>query len=182
MTISADKTSAVFREDGITYTLTRTGSTTAAMAVTVALTQTKDFLAAADLTQTVTIDAGQSTKPSRSGPPSSRVSRRARRWRAGTLTASVQDGTDYDPGTPPSADVAIVIGAAARIEQASYSVGEADGSLAVKLIARTGTGAPQPTSSSSNLLLSQTDSTATEADGDYTPTAYRINSNPRTSV
>ena len=37
VTISADKTSAVFKEDDITYTLTRTGSTTAALPVTVLL-------------------------------------------------------------------------------------------------------------------------------------------------
>ena len=37
VTIFADKTSAVFKEDDITYTLTRTGSTTAALPVTVLL-------------------------------------------------------------------------------------------------------------------------------------------------
>ena len=62
VTISADKTSAVLKGDDITYTLTRTGPTTAALPVTVALTQTEDFLAAADLAQTVTIAAGQSTQ------------------------------------------------------------------------------------------------------------------------
>ena len=51
VTISADKTSAVFKQDGITYTLTRSGSTTAALPVMVTLTQTKDFLAATALSQ-----------------------------------------------------------------------------------------------------------------------------------
>ena len=59
VSISVDKTSAVFKEDGITYTLTRSGSTTAALAVSVSLTQPdgKDFLLAADLSKTVTIAA-----------------------------------------------------------------------------------------------------------------------------
>ena len=63
MTISADKTSAVFKEDDITYTLTRTGlDDAAALPVTVRLTQTEDFLAATELTnKTVTINAGQPT-------------------------------------------------------------------------------------------------------------------------
>ena len=62
VSISADKTSAVFKEDEITYTLTRSGSTTAAMDVTVTLTQTKDFLATTELSKTVTISAGQTTE------------------------------------------------------------------------------------------------------------------------
>ena len=60
VTISADKTSATFKVDGITYTLTHSGLTTVAVPVTVALTQTKEFLLATALTQTVTIPAGQS--------------------------------------------------------------------------------------------------------------------------
>ncbi len=61
VTISADKMSAVFKEDDIEFTVTRTGSTTAALSVSVALTQTKNFLATSNLTKTVTIGAGQST-------------------------------------------------------------------------------------------------------------------------
>ena len=45
VSISADKTTAVFKQEGITYTLTRTGATTAALPVSVTLTQTKNFLA-----------------------------------------------------------------------------------------------------------------------------------------
>ena len=80
---------------------------------------------------------------------------------AGTLTATVQDGTDYDLGTPSSVDVAIVIGATVRFEMASYSVGEADFFFNVKLIARTGPGAPKPTSNTSSLSFSAVDGSAT---------------------
>ena len=168
VTISADQTSAVLREDDIVYTLTRSGSTTAALPVTVALTQTKDLLAA-DLTQTVTIPVGQSTESFTVAASSFQGFAAGTKVEGGTLTAAVQDDTGYDLGTPSSVDVAIVIGAMVRIEQVSYSVGEADGSLTVKLIARTGAGAPQPASNTSILLFSQTDGTATEADDDYTP-------------
>ena len=61
VSISADKMSAVFKEDGITYTLTRSGLTTVAVPVTVTLTQDEGIPAGGgSLTQTVTIPAGQS--------------------------------------------------------------------------------------------------------------------------
>ena len=145
VTISADKTSAVFKEDGITYTLTRSGATTDALDVSVTLTQTKDFLLAADLTETVTIAAGQSTNTFTVAASSFEHFAAGTLVEAGTLTATVQDGTDYDPGTPSSVDVAIVIGMTVRFDMASYSVGEAAGTLPFMLIARTGPGAPRPT-------------------------------------
>ena len=160
VTISADKTSAVFKEDGITYTLTRSGATTDALPVSVTLTQTKDFLLAADLTETVTIAAGQSTNTFTVAASSFEHFAAGTLVEAGTLTATVQDGTDYDPGTPSSVDVAIVIGATVRFEMASYSVGEADGTLTGKLIARTGPGAPKPTSTTSSLFFSSVDGSA----------------------
>ena len=51
VSISANKTTAVFKEDTITYTLTRTGSTTAALPVSVTFTQTKNFLATTALSR-----------------------------------------------------------------------------------------------------------------------------------
>ena len=160
VSISADKTTAVFKEDGITYTLTRSGATTDALPVSVTLTQTKDFLLAADLTETVTIAAGQSTKTFTVAASSFEHFAAGTLVEAGTLTATVQDGTDYDLGTPSSVDVAIVIGATVRFEMASYSVGEADFFLNVYLIARTGPGAPKPTSNTSSLFFRAVDGSA----------------------
>ncbi len=151
VSISADKTTAVFKEDGITYTLTRTGSTTAALDVSISLSQPdgKDFLLAADLPQTVTIAAGQSTKTFTVAASSFQHFAAGTMVEGGTLTAVVEDedgpGGDYDLGTPFSVNVAIVIGMTVRFDMASYSVGEADGTLPFMLIARTGAGAPQPT-------------------------------------
>ena len=144
VTISADKTSAVFRDEGITWTLTRTGSTAAALPVTVALTQTRDFLAAAELTKTVTIDAGQSEKTFTVAATRFREFAQGATVAGGTLTATVQDGTGHDPGTPASVEVSIVVALTIGFEMASYTIAEEDGSLAVKLVARTGAGAAQP--------------------------------------
>ena len=160
VSISVDTDTAVFKEDGIVYTLTRTGSTTAALDVSVLLSQTKDFLLAADLTKTVTIAVGQSTKTFTVAASSFQHFAVGTTVEAGTLTATVQDGTGYDLGTEFAVDVAIVIGATVRIEVASSTVGEAAGTLSVKLIARTGPGAPQPTSSTSSLTFSSVDDTA----------------------
>ena len=162
VSISADKTSAVFREDSITYTLTRTGSTTAALPVSVTLTQTKNFLATTDLTKTVTIPAGQSTETFTVAGSSFQHFATGTAVEAGTLTAAVQDVLGYDLGTPSSVAVNIVIGPMIRIENASYNVNEADGSLTVKIIARTGPGAPQPTANSSGVDIFFEDVTAIE--------------------
>ena len=160
VSISADKTSAVFKEDGISYTLTRSGSTTAALPVTVTLTQTKDFLATTELSKTVTIAAGQSTKTFTVAASSFQQFAAGTMVEGGTLTAAVQDGADYDLGSPSSVDVSIVIGAVVWIELASNTVAEAGGPLSVKLIARTGPGAPQPTSNTSSLYFGAVDQTA----------------------
>ena len=145
VSIAADKTSAVFKQEGITYTLTRSGSTTAALPVTVTLTQTKEFLATAELSKTVTIAVGQSTKTFTVAASSFQHFAVGTLVEGGTLTAAVQDATDYELGTPSSVDVSIVIGMTVRFDLASYSVGEAAGPLSFKMIARTGAGAPQPT-------------------------------------
>ena len=144
VTISADKTSAVLKGDDITYTLTRTGSTTTALPVTVALTQTGDFLAAAELTKMVTIAAGQSTQTFTAAAAIFQDFAPGATVEGGTLTAAVQAGTDYVLGTPASVDVDIVVRLTIGFEMASYSIAEEAGSLAVKLVARTGAGALAP--------------------------------------
>ena len=154
VTISADKTSAVFKEDDITYTVTRTGSATAALPVTVRLTQTEDFLAATELTsKTVTIGAGQSTATFTVAASSFQHFAAGTKVGGGTLTATVQDGSAYDPGTTDSVEVDIAIGVMIGFEMAAYSVGEATGPVKVKVIAHTGPGAGQPTSEATYNML-----------------------------
>ena len=160
VSISADKTSAVFKQEGITYTLTRTGATTAALDVSITLTQTKNFLLATELSKTVTIPAGQTTKTFNVAASSFQLFAAGTPVEAGTLTTEVQDILGYDLGTPSSVAVNIVIGATVRFDMASYSVAEANGTLTVKQIAQTGAGAPQPTSTTSSLLFDSVDGTA----------------------
>ena len=162
VSISADKTTAVYREDSITYTLTRIGSTTAALPVSVTFTQTKDFLATTELTKTVTIPAGQTTETFTVAAFSFQHFATGTAVAAGTLTAAVQDGTDYDLGTSPSVAVNIVIGPMIRIEHASYSVIDAAGALIVQVIARTGPGAPQPTVNTNTVVIRFEDVTTIE--------------------
>ena len=144
VTISADKTSAVFRVDPITYTLTRTGSMTDALPVTVLLTQSEDFLKASELTKTVTIGAGKSTETFTVAASSFQHFEVGTKVEGGTLTAAVQNGAAYDLGMMASVEVNFFIGVMIQFEMASYSVGEATGPLAVKVIARTGPHAGQP--------------------------------------
>ena len=160
VSISADKTTAVFKEDAIVYTLTRTGSTTGALAVSVTLTQTKSFLLPADLTKTVTIAANQSTKTFTVAASSFQHFAAGTAVEAGTLTAEIVDGTDYDLGTEFAVDVAIVIGMTVRLDMASYSVGEADGTLSFEVIARTGAGAPQPSAATGSVNVFTEDGSA----------------------
>ena len=163
VSISADKTSAVFKQEGITYTLTRTGATTAALPVSVTLTQTKNFLLATALSKTVTIPAGQTTKTFNVAGSSFQLFAAGTAVEAGTLTTAVQDGTDYDLGTPSSVAVNIVIGATVRFDMASYSVAEADGTLSFAIIARTGAGAPQPSSATGSINVLAEDRSASNA-------------------
>ena len=159
VSISADKTSAVFKEDGITYTLTRSGSTTAAMDVTVTLTQTKDFLAATELSKMVTISAGQTTETFTVLASSFQHFAAGAQVGGGTLTATVQDGTDYDLGTPSSVDVAIVIGVMVRLEAVPL-VWEPTASFTFKVIARTGAGAPYPSVATGSISVFSEDISA----------------------
>ena len=185
VTISAGQTSATFKEDDITYTLTHSGLTTVAVPVTVLLEQTKDFLAAAELTKTVTIPAGQSEETLTVAASSFQRFAAGAKVEGGTLTATVQDGAGYDLGTPSSVGVAIVIGVTVRIEQASYTVSEADGGLTVKAIGRTRTGEPRPASNASGMNFGLTDGTAINptdyssidsASFNFTPANYSLQS------
>ena len=174
VSISADETTAVFKEDGITYTLTRSGSTTVALPVTVALTQTKSFLLTAELTKTVTIAVGQSTNTFTVAASSFQHFAAGTMVEGGTLTATVQDGTDYDLGTPASVDVAIVIGVMVRLEGAPLT-NEGTASFTFKVIARTGAGAPQPSATTGIISVLTEDISATKnLDFEFVPASWNV--------
>ena len=153
VTISASSPSVDYSTShGATFTVTRTGVTTTALTVTVNLRQDKPFLDESELLREVTIAAGATSKNfSLSGsqlqlPANEPVG-------TGTLTATVEAGPDNNIGAPASASVDIVPFMTVRLEQATYTVLEDVGTLSVKIIARTGNGAAQPSSAFSVQLF-----------------------------
>ena len=123
--------------DAADFTLTRRGDTTGALTVTVETTQTSDYANVG--TKSVTFDAGKSTARLRLHLFRSGSS-------DGSITATVQAGTGYVPGTPASATLAVLRIFPVMdifIEDETATVDEG-GSLAVEVVARTVAGAPRP--------------------------------------
>ena len=143
VTIAADQPAFTGRLDWVTFTLTRTGDPAAALDVAVALTQDQDLLASGDLAQTVTFGAGNATATLTLFPFVSfqTVTQET------TLTATVEAGTGYSPGSPTTASTRIVAAdpaVTASIEEAAYTFAEDATDATVAVILRTATGVPSP--------------------------------------
>ena len=147
VTIAADQTAFTADLDAVTFTLTRTGSTAAALTADVLLTQDQEFLQSEDLTQSVTFDSGESTAALVLEPQffvGHEVTMN------GTLTATVQEGTGYVLGTEKAASTSILVTSPAvtvRLEESSYTFDEGDDSPVVTLVATTVSGVPSPNQS-----------------------------------
>ena len=144
--IAADQEAFTAELDDVTFTLTRTGSTAAALTVAVELTQDKEFLLSEDLSHTVTFQAGEGEAAllvHQSKFEGHQVTR------TGTLTAAVQPGTGFEPGSlPASTRILVVTGAVTvRLAEGSYTFEEdATGAgSSVAVIATTAPGIPKPT-------------------------------------
>ena len=144
VTIAADHESFTAVLDQVTFTLTRTGDLAQGLNVSVALTQDKDLIGSAHLAQTVTFRAGEATAP---------LSIYAYFFAGNTvtgetvLTATVQDGSGYVPGSPNTASTRIRVAdpaVTASFEQAAYTFDEAAGDATLAVILRTATGVPVP--------------------------------------
>ena len=145
VTISADRTSAIYGEDGMDFTLTRFGAVDDDLVVTVNLTQTQAFLAAVSLSETVVFAPGSATAELNIQESQFRRLAAGTVAEKGTLTATVADGAGYSVGTPNSAAVDIIIAATVGFGELSYTVSEEAGSpLTFTVVVRTGEGAPQP--------------------------------------
>ena len=143
VTIAADQTAFTAELDAVTFTLTRTGSTAAALTADVVLTQDQEFLLSEGLTQSVTFESGESTAALVLEP---RFFVGHEVTVDGTLTATVQAGTGYVPGTEKAASTSILVTSPAvtvRLEEASYTFDE-DGASVVALVATTASGVPSP--------------------------------------
>ena len=143
VTIAADQPAFTATLDNVTFTLTRTGDPAAALDVAVALTQDQDLLESATLAQTVSFGAGDATATLRLLPlhfEEHTVTQET------TLTATVQAGSGYAPGSPNTASTRIVVtnpAVTASIEETAYTFAE-DADATVAVIARTATGVPSP--------------------------------------
>ena len=145
VTIEADQPAFTSRLDNVTFTLTRT-ETAAARDVAVALTQDQDLLDSGDLAHTLAFGAGEATAT---------LSIRTLFFnpavtQEGTLTATVQSGPGYAPGSPNTASTRIVVtdpAVTARIEKTAYTFAEDDADASIAVILRTAPGVPLPNTS-----------------------------------
>ena len=144
VTIVADHEAFTAVLDLVTFTLTRTEDPAAALDVSVALTQDKDLIGSEYLAQTVTFRAGEATAT---------LNIHAHFFAGSTvtgetaLTATVQDGSGYVPGSPNTASTRIRVAdpaVTASFEQAAYTFDEAAGDATLAVILLTATGVPVP--------------------------------------
>ena len=146
VSIAADQPAFTAQLDDVTFTLTRTGSTVAARDVAVALTQNRDLLDSGNLAQTVAFRGGEATATLKLLP---RLFYGHTVTVESTLTATVQSGSGYSPGSPTTASTQIGVSDPAvtvRWEETAYTFAEdATGTDAtVAVILRTATGVPSP--------------------------------------
>ena len=147
--IAADQPAFTGRLDWVTFTLTRTGDPAAALDVAVALTQDQDLLDSGDLAQTVTFGAGNATATLTLFPFVSvqTVTQET------TLTATVEAGTGYAPGSPTTASTRIVAANPAvtvSLDQTAYTFAEDATVATVAIILRTATACRRPIRTSSS--------------------------------
>ena len=174
VTIAADQEAFTAALDDVTFTLTRTEDLAAALDVAVALTQDRTLLASADLAQTVTFGAGEAT--AKLIIDSYKFASHTVTEEEATLTATVQDGTGYEPGSPNTVSTRIVVAdpaVTAWIDATAYTFAEdATGNDAtIAVILRTATGVPVPNRTISLSLSTRPISGQAESRVDYEPFA-----------
>ena len=167
VSIAGGASSATYRLEDVDFTVTRAETSGQALDVDLTISQDQSFLAASKLTPTVTIPANKASATLTLQPTdfSSSVSA------DGRLTATVQDGDEFDLGSAASASVDFVVADPAvivRLQQSSYSFLENAGTVTVNVVAETAAGVPQPTSLSIGPLLARVASGTAVSGGDYT--------------
>ena len=140
--IAADQPAFIARLDWVTFTLTRTGDAAAALDVAVALAQDQDLLASGNLAQTVSFGAADATATLTLYDFYFQTVTQET-----TLTATVQAGSGYAPGSPNTASTRMVVtdpAVTVWIEETAYTFAEDAADATVAVIARTATGVPVP--------------------------------------
>ena len=180
VTIAADQPAFTAKLDDVTFTLTRTENLAAALDVAVALTQDRPLLESGDLAQTVTFEAGEAT-----ATLIIRFHQFAEHTATeeSTLTATVQTGSGYEPGSPNTVSTRIVVAdpaVTAWIEATAYTFAEdATGNDAtIAVILRTETGVPVPNRNIYLSVSTQEISGQAESRVDYEPFEWQLEFQP----
>ena len=180
VTIAADQPAFTAELDNVTFTLTRTGDLAAALDVAVGLTQNRPLLASDDLAETVTFEAGEATATLRI-----LFYRFAEHTvtEESTLTATVQTGSGYEPGSPNTVSTRIVVtdpAVTAWIEATAYTFAEdATGNDAtIAVILRIATGVPVPNRNLYLAVSTQEISGQAESRVDYEPFTLQLEFQP----
>ena len=147
VTIVADQDVFTAQLDNVSFTLTRTGNTDAALTVSVTLTQDLELFTPEFLPRSVQFAADSSTAPLIVYPGA--VDEVHEVTQVTTLTATVATGTGYTPGSPASASTRILVidpAVTVRIQEATYRFDEhaTGAATAVHVVARTASGVPSP--------------------------------------
>ena len=180
VTIAADQPAFTAKLDDVTFTLTRTEDLAAALDVAVALTQDRPLLESEDLAQTVTFEAGEAT-----ATLIIRFYQFADHTvtEESTLTATVQTGSGYEPGSPNTVSTRIVVtdpAVTAWIEATAYTFAEdATGNDAtIAVILRIATGVPVPNRNLHLAVSTQAISGQAESRVDYEPFTLQLEFQP----
>ena len=175
LTIAAERDTHILGFDDVSFVLTRSGETAAALDVGVKLTQTADFLDAGTLVQTAIFAPGAASATLTI--PSGKFLSGA--TGTGSLTAAVAPGDKtYKPGVPSSATTRIVAANPAvtvRHAAASYAFAEgADATNRAAIVARTADGVPRPGSAFRVALSTRAVAGGAAAPGDYATLSEEI--------
>ena len=174
VSIAASASSATYRLEDVDFTVTRAETSGQALDVDLTISQDQSFLAASKLTPTVTIPANRASAKLTLQPSdfSSSVSA------DGRLTATVQDGDEFDLGSPHPPVLtswwrtpAVIV----RLEQSCYSFLENAGTVTVNVVAETAAGVPQPTSLSIGSLFARHSNETAVHGQDFTFSSTTVN-------
>ena len=143
LTIAAGSDTYGYEIDNVVFTVTRTGMSASEIGGSVTMTQEDTYLPAGSLSWTFSIPANETT----ASHTLSRADFSDQATLTGDLTATLDEGDDYEVGTPGAATVEMVVldpAITVRPEHAAYSFDEDDAAASVTFIARTAPNLPQP--------------------------------------
>ena len=166
LTIAAGSDSYGYQIDNVVFTVTRTGTTEEAIGGSVTMTQDDTYLPAASLSWTFSIPASETSV----SHTLSRSAFSGGATQTGDLTATLDEGDDYDVGTPGAATVEMVVANPAitvRPEKAAYSFDEDDAAASVTFVARTAPNLPQPSTGFSVSVTAKARSDGAGSPDDY---------------